>query len=70
VVFDSHDAEGEVNEPIVVDARVMANVGAIRYSEEVEKLPELMTFGTWVDNSRPVADVVEAAIQWRVLLGS
>ena len=69
VVFDSHDAGGAVNEPVVVDARLMANVGAVRYSAEVADLPELMTFGTWIDVARPAADVVEAALEWRRLLG-
>jgi nitrogen fixation protein FixH len=69
VVFDSHDMDGEANEPVVVDARLMANAGAIRYSAEVARPPELMAFGTWVDIARPVADVVEAAIEWRALLG-
>ncbi len=70
VVFDSHDADGQVNEPVVVDARLMANVGAVRYSAEVAGgLPELMTFGTWIDVARPAADVVEAALEWRRLLG-
>lgn len=70
VVFDSHDADGEANEPIVVDARLMANVGAIRYSADVEGLPELMTFGTWIDIARPVAEVIEAAMEWRRVLGA
>jgi DNA-binding NtrC family response regulator len=70
VVFDSHDADGVANEPVVVDARLMANVGAIRYSAEVDGLPELMTFGTWSDITRPVADVVAAAIEWRRVLGA
>ncbi|WP_159444817.1 hypothetical protein [Rhizobium hainanense] len=43
----------------------MANVGAIRYSAEVDGLPELMSLGTWIDIGRPVADVVEAAVKWR-----
>ncbi|WP_210249320.1 hypothetical protein [Neorhizobium alkalisoli] len=70
VVFDSHDADGEANEPVVVDARLMANVGAIRYSAEVEGLPELMSFGTWIDIVRPTADVVAAAVEWRRVLGA
>ncbi|MDM9644832.1 hypothetical protein [Rhizobium sp. S163] len=68
VVFDSHDADGELNEPIVIDARLMANVGAIRYSGEIADLPDMMSFGTWIDIARPVADVVELAIEWRRLL--
>jgi len=43
----------------------MANVGAIRYSAEVDGLPELMSFGTWIDIVRPAADVVAVAIEWR-----
>lgn len=68
VVFDSHDEDGEANEPVVVEARLMANVGAIRYSTEVEGLPEMMAFGTWIDIARPVADVVAEAVEWRRLL--
>ncbi|MFP3544406.1 hypothetical protein SB748_13110 [Rhizobium sp. SIMBA_035] len=36
VVFDSHDPDG--GEPVVVDARMMAHAGAIRYSKEVADL--------------------------------
>ncbi|NKJ76930.1 hypothetical protein GFL38_32685 [Rhizobium leguminosarum bv. viciae] len=68
VVFDSHDAQGMFNEAVVIDARVMANVGAIRYSVDVSDLPDMMTFGTWIDISRPVADVINSAIEWRRLL--
>jgi DNA-binding NtrC family response regulator len=68
VVFDSHDADGVANETVVVDARLMANVGAIRYSAEHANLPELMIFGTWIDIAYPVAHVVEAALEWRRLL--
>lgn len=65
VVFDSHDVDEQANEPVVVDARLMANVGAIRFSAEVDGLPELMSFGTWIDIVKPVSDVVETAIWWR-----
>ncbi|WP_165448409.1 hypothetical protein [Rhizobium ruizarguesonis] len=68
VVFDSHDPQGMFKEAVVIDARVMANVGAIRYSVDVSDLPDMMTFGTWIDISRPVADVINSAIEWRRLL--
>jgi len=49
-VFDSHDANAEINEPVAVDARPVSNLGAIRYSEEVADLPDMMSFG--VDQHR------------------
>lgn len=36
----------QLNELVVIDIRLAANVDAIRYLEEVANLPYMMTFGT------------------------
>lgn len=48
--------------PIFV--RHCGNVGGARKAP----IPELMSLGTWIDITRPVADVVAETVEWRRLL--